>query len=46
MNSIRFLTDAEVERFKGYELLKEYIAAKETELSAWNEALDEPGEAA
>ncbi len=26
-------------------MLKDYIAAKEGELSAWNEALHEPGEA-
>ena len=45
VNSIRFLTDAEVERFKGFALLKEYIEAKEADLKVYNEGLGEPGEA-
>ncbi len=43
-NSIRFLTDEEVQRFKNFALLKGYIDAKEAELNAYNEALDAPGE--
>ena len=43
-NSIRFLTDEEVQRFKDFALLKGYIDAKEAELNAYNEALDAPGE--
>ena len=43
-NSIRFLTDEEVQRFKDFALLKGYIEAKEAELDAYNEALDAPGE--
>ena len=42
-NSIRFLTDEEVQRFKDFALLKGYIDAKEAELNAYNEALDAPG---
>ena len=45
VNSIRFLSDSEVERFKDFKLLKDYIAAKELELKAWNDSLDESGEA-
>ncbi len=36
VNTIRFLTDAEIERFKGFALLKDYISDKEAELRAWN----------
>ncbi len=43
-NSIRFLTDEEVQRFKDFALLKGYIDAKEAELNAYNEALDAAGE--
>ncbi len=43
-NSIRFLTDTEVQHFTGFALLKDYIEAKEAELKAYNEALDAPGE--
>ena len=43
-NSIRFLTDEEVDRFKTFALLKGYIEAKEAELRAYNEALETPGE--
>jgi miniconductance mechanosensitive channel len=35
-NSIRFLTDEEVQRFKDFALLKGYIEAKEAELNAYN----------
>ncbi len=42
-NSIRFLTDEEVQRFKDFALLKGYIEAKEAELNAYNEELDAPG---
>ena len=44
LNSIRFLTDDEVRRFKEFALLKDYIEAKEDELQAYNEALNSPGE--
>ncbi len=43
-NSIRFLTDTEVQRFTAFVLLKDYIEAKEAELKAYNQALDAPGE--
>ena len=43
-NSIRFLTDEEVQRFKDFALLKGYIDAKEAELNAYNVALDAAGE--
>jgi miniconductance mechanosensitive channel len=38
VNTIRFLTDEEVERFGGYALLRDYIAEKRSELSAFNSA--------
>jgi len=41
LSSIRFLTDAELERFKEFSLLEEYIARKENELAAYNEAVGE-----
>jgi miniconductance mechanosensitive channel len=44
VNSIRVLTDVEVERFRGFALLKDYIDRKEADLKAYNEALAEPGE--
>jgi miniconductance mechanosensitive channel len=44
VNSIRILTDSEVVRFKGFALLRDYIATKEADLREYNEALDEPGE--
>lgn len=37
--TIRFLDDAEVERFRAFALLREYVAAKEAELRAFNERL-------
>jgi miniconductance mechanosensitive channel len=43
-NSIRFLTDTEVQRFTAFVLLKDYIKAKEAELKAYNDALHAPGE--
>ena len=39
LGSIRFLTDAEVERFEGFTLLKDYVARKESELAEYNEAV-------
>ncbi|MDH3418189.1 MAG: mechanosensitive ion channel family protein [Gammaproteobacteria bacterium] len=45
LSSIRFLTDAEVERFKGFRLLEDYIAQKENELAAYNEAVGESANA-
>jgi miniconductance mechanosensitive channel len=44
LNSIRSLTDAEVQRFTKFALLKDYIAQKNAELQAFNTALDSPGE--
>jgi miniconductance mechanosensitive channel len=44
INSVRLLTDAELERFSDFALLKDYIAAKEKDLQAYNAALDSPGE--
>jgi len=36
MNSVRFLTDSEVDRFASYQLLGDYIARKRTELDDYN----------
>jgi miniconductance mechanosensitive channel len=44
VNSIRVLTDQEVERFKGFALLKNYIETKESDLDAYNQGLGSPGE--
>jgi len=44
VGSIRVLTNEEIGRFKGFALLRDYVAAKETELHEYNAALDEPGE--
>jgi miniconductance mechanosensitive channel len=43
-NSIRLLTDAEIQRFTDFALLKDYIAAKQADLKAYNTALAAPGE--
>jgi miniconductance mechanosensitive channel len=43
LNSIRFLTDAEAQRFADFELLKDYIPTKEAQLQEYNAALDNPG---
>jgi miniconductance mechanosensitive channel len=40
VNSIRFLTDDEVERFGSYGLLRDYIALKKRELAEFNEHSD------
>jgi miniconductance mechanosensitive channel len=37
MTSIRFLSPDEVERFKSFDLLHDYIESKQAELEAWNE---------
>ncbi len=42
-NSIRFLTDAEAQRFTQFALLKNYIDEKEAELKAYNDALPARG---
>jgi miniconductance mechanosensitive channel len=43
MNTVRFLSDQEVERFSHFALLKEYIQTKREELSAYNrERISEP----
>jgi len=42
-NSIRFLTDAEVQRFAQFALLKDYIDKKQADLKAYNDALPAPG---
>jgi len=44
LNSIRVLSDDEIERFKSFALLRDYIDAKEAEIRAYNAALDDPGE--
>ena len=44
VNTIRVLTDEEIDRFRGFALLKDYIKAKAVDLQAYNAALDEPGE--
>jgi len=44
MNSIRLLTDAEVQRFTEFDLLKDYIAQKDKELEAYNAGLAAPDE--
>ncbi|HSM32230.1 MAG TPA: mechanosensitive ion channel domain-containing protein [Woeseiaceae bacterium] len=41
VNSIRFQTDEEIEHFKRFALLKDYIADKEEELADYNASLDE-----
>jgi miniconductance mechanosensitive channel len=41
LSSIRFLTDAEIERFERFKLLEDYIARKEKELAEYNEAVGE-----
>jgi miniconductance mechanosensitive channel len=40
VNSIRFQSRDEINHFKRFALLKDYIAAKEEELTAYNEALE------
>jgi miniconductance mechanosensitive channel len=45
VNSIRVLTDSELKRFKGFALLKDYIATKEADLAAYNKNLGDAGEA-
>jgi len=40
VNSIRFQSREEIDHFKRFALLKDYIAAKEAELEAYNEALE------
>ncbi|MDJ0927369.1 MAG: mechanosensitive ion channel family protein [Gammaproteobacteria bacterium] len=44
-NSIRFLTSAEIDRFKQFALLKDYIPAKEQELRDYNARLEYATEA-
>ncbi len=41
VNSIRFQSDDEIEHFKRFALLKDYIADKEQELADYNASLDE-----
>ena len=43
LNSVRFLTDDEVRRFQEFALLKDYIASKQSDLKAYNDALATPG---
>ena len=38
-NSVRFLSDEEVVRFKRFALLKDYVATKQAELRAYNEGV-------
>ena len=44
-SSIRVLASREVDRFKGFALLRDYIETKEADLTAYNEGLDDPGSA-
>jgi miniconductance mechanosensitive channel len=44
LNSVRSLTDAELDKFSDFALLKDYVASKEKDLQAYNAALDSPGE--
>jgi len=44
-NSIRFLSDKEVERFKRFALLRDYIVEKEREVADYNAALDDETDA-
>ncbi|MCP4002079.1 MAG: mechanosensitive ion channel [Gammaproteobacteria bacterium] len=44
LNSIRLLTNTEQLRFSKFALLKDYIAEKQSDLEAYNAALDSPGE--
>jgi miniconductance mechanosensitive channel len=44
LNSIRFLTNEETGRFSEFLLLRDYIAAKQDELTAYNDALGQPRE--
>lgn len=44
VNTIRVLTDEEIERFKNFALLRDYIDTKESELRAYNAVLDDPDE--
>jgi miniconductance mechanosensitive channel len=39
LSSVRFLTAAEVKRFEQFTLLKDYIAAKQADIRAYNDAL-------
>jgi miniconductance mechanosensitive channel len=39
VSSIRFLSDEELERFKGFKLLEPYIEQKETEVAEHNDAV-------
>ena len=43
LSSIRFLTVDEIRRFEQFALLKDYIAVKQADLKAYNDALAAPG---
>ena len=45
LSSIRFLTDAEIERLEGLKLLEDYIARKQLELAEYNAAVGESANA-
>lgn len=42
--SIRFLTADEIERLKGFKLLREYIETKQQDIEKWNKELEEHGD--
>jgi len=44
LNSIRILTDTEVERFKDFALLTDYVEAKNKDLGEYNKKVDSPGD--
>ena len=46
VNSIRFLTDAEVQRFAQFRLLKDYIPTKQQELADYNQGIGQTSETA
>lgn len=43
LNTIRVLSNEEIERFEDFALLRDYIARKLKELKEYNDALDRPG---
>lgn len=43
-NSVRFLSDDEVDGLRRFKLLDDYLAEKDAELDAWNASIGEPGQ--
>lgn len=42
-NSVRFLTDEEIERLRGFTMLSDYFSSKLDEINAWNQEINESG---